>query len=92
MNTNTPGPWMSKHIVGGNYSIVAIDCNIHVASVHECADSLDNARLVEIAPDMLAILKRISPDLHPTIEGETCLCLQCDLRRDVRELLGKLNK
>lgn len=48
-----------------------------------------NARLIAAAPELLAVLKMTSLDLHAADEQGQCLCSQCEFRRAAAMVIAK---
>jgi hypothetical protein len=64
---HTPGPWLAREMVSGNWQVAADDTAQTIAHIRSEAD----ARLVAAAPDMLMALRNvIALAEHPVTQAE----------------------
>lgn len=74
----TKGPWRIEE--GVYYACIRTDAGViaDMLIVGNAVLNRDNTNLIAAAPELFEALKASTHQLHPKIDGEDCLCGQCE--------------
>ena len=90
MSKHTPGPWETYVNANNDVTIRKMfPDGTECCQIARCKSSFANARLIAAAPELLEALKAGPSAEHPPVDGEICLCWQCEFVRLRRAAIAK---